>query len=353
MYPPIPVQPELNKIIIPTCSAFPIAGDNSIIGRQMLAGTENYLREFRHFTTQSDGKEKSFIIKHVKDIAQPDISPIVIGLVGEQAMLSLTPLLRTKKCLLLFPMEQFLQDPGLENIIYYRPPKAQELAALSSYAVDTKHKKAIAILYEASMWGQELLAIAQKVLAKNGIQPVAVASYAQGTVEIERALRQITKASPNAVLCLAQPRPAFNFISSALNVGLHECLFLGLSSLSVIQKLLYVTRGLDIAVTSVVPDVRTSTLPIAQEYNQSMKSFLSFRDDSVFYLEAFINLSLFEFCLKKIEGPVTIEKIISVFQSLKNTTFKGLPVNFDPASGSLSSSLWINPGYNRQWISYP
>lgn len=353
-YPPVPLQTEFGKTIITTCSGFPISGENSIIGRQMLAGTENYLREFKHFATQTDSKITTLVIKHVKNLTQPNISPIIIGLVGGEAMLSLTPQLQAKQSLLLFPSEELPTKIGpLENVIYFRPSQAQELKALTNYAIDTKHKMSIAILHEASLWGQQLLDTALKVLAARNITPVAIASYAQGTVEIERALKIITKETPNAVLCLAQPRPAYNFISNALNAGLHECLFMGLSQLSVIQKLLNVTRGLDIAVTSVVPNVATSTLPIAQEYNSVMKSFLSFRDDSPFYLEAFINLALFEYCIKKIEGPITIEKIISTFQGFKNVNFKGLSLTFDPAHRSLSSALWINPGNKLNWITCP
>lgn len=353
-YPPIPLQTEFGKTIITTCSGFPVTGENSIIGRQMLAGTENYLREFKHFATQTDAKGTSFVIKHVKNITQANVSPIIIGLVGAQAMLSLMPQLRAKQCLLLFPTETLpAKTEPLENVIYFRPSQAHELTALTNYAIDTKHKTDIAIIHEASLWSQQLLDTALKILAARNIKPVAIASYAQGTVEIEQALKKITKAAPNTVLCLADPRPAYNFISSALNVGLHECLFLGLSQLSVIQKLLQVTRGLDIAVTSVVPNTQTSTLPIVQEYNNVMKSFLSFRDDSPFYFEAFINLALFEYCLKKIEGPVTIEKIISTFQSFKNVDFKGLSLTFDSVNRSLSSALWINPGNGYNWIACP
>src|SRR5258708_7379211 len=101
LYPPIPLQTEFGKTIITTCSGFPISGQNGIIGRQMLAGTENYLREFKHFTTQADTKTTSFVIKHVKNITQMNVSPIIIGLVGAETMLSLIPRIRSKQCLLL------------------------------------------------------------------------------------------------------------------------------------------------------------------------------------------------------------------------------------------------------------
>jgi hypothetical protein len=81
-----------------------------------------------------------------------------------------------------------------------------------------------------------------------------------------------------------------------------------------------------------------------------MKTFLSFRDDSPFYFEAFINLSLFEDCIKKIHGPITIASLIKTCTEYNNTSFKGLRLNFDAQDRSLSSALWINPGMDREWL---
>jgi len=365
-YPSIPLQKEHKKTIIPVCTSFPLVGEHNIIGRQLLEGFENYLREYKHFaieTTEEDTRD--FIIKHSANNKLTDEkglqaiksllpqSPIFLGLTGTETFISLLPLLKQKKLLLLFPLEgdQWLRSMQLDNVIYFRPSHKKELKALAHYAITTEHKNSVAIFHEASTWGKNACDSLKKILKETyGLTPVAVATYAQGTVETDEALKKIAQATPNVVFCLAQPRPAYNFISNALNVGLHECLFVGLSQLAVIQKLLKTSRGLDIAVTSVVPNAQTSTLPIVKEYQKIMKTFLSFRDDSPFYFEIFINLSLFEDCIKKIQGPITISALINACTSYNNISFKGLRLTFDAQDRSLSSALWINPGMDKEWL---
>lgn len=382
-FPNLPIKIDAQKKIIPICTSFPLRGDSNIIGRQMLAGVENYLRGFRHFAHDVAKKEKDLVLEYKKnnefigDMGLVSIkkmlgaSPIFVGLVGTETMLSLKPLIKNKELLLLFPMEgeTSLRQLGSDNIIYFRPSHEKELRVLANYAIKIKHKTHVAIFYEASQWGDSVLKTLKTILKDYPISSMVTASYPQGTVDVESALNIIsnkmpldfanpTHVSPNVVFCIAQPRPAYSFISNAINAGLHECLFLGLSNLCIIQKLLKTSKGLDIAVTSVVPNPATCTLPIAKDYKNVMKSFLSFRDDSPFYFEAFINLSIFEQALRDIKGPllrqgsegqaITIPSIIQAIKNLKDV--KGLPLSYDPTDRSLSSALWINPGIGKEWI---
>lgn len=365
-YPTIPAYTEYKQTIIPISSSLPTKGEHSIIGQQMLAGMANYLREYKHFATQQAESTRKFIIKHAYNVIQYDepftksiatilkASPVIIGLQGCEMLNALTEKLREKKCVLLFPLEgsPSFRAAQHENVIYFRPSYEQELKALAHYAISLAHKTSIAIVYENSLWGNDACSHLKNILASYNIKPTAIESYAQGTIEIEHALSNISKTSPNTIFCLAQPRPAYTFISQALNVGLHECLFLGLSQLAPIQKLLSTTRGLDLTVSSVVPNAQTSEIELIKEYNKTMKTFLSFRDDSPFYLEAFIMMSLLEECFKRMKTPFTIAKLIATLQSFKNTDFKGLSLNFDPATSTLSTAVWINPGINKEWITY-
>lgn len=365
---------EGKQTIIPICTSFPLRGDSNIIGRQMLAGVENYLRGFKHFAADQATTERPFILEYANnnDLIGPaaiakvqrliKINPILLGLVGMDTMLSLQPLLKQDKLLLLFPIEgdPALRSASLKNVIYFRPTYTKELRALADYAIKTFHRNHVAIFYEASTWGQHAYDTLRTILKQYEIASLVSASYPQGTVDIENALNIISNrtldganiansTSPNVVFCLAQPRPAMSFISNAINAGLHECKFVGLSNLVVIQKLLKTTKGLDLAVTAVVPNPHQTAIPIATEYLGVMKQFLSFHDDSPFYFEAFINCSIFEYCLKQHQQPTTIAQLISTLESL-DINFKGLRLKFDPTDRSLSSAIWINPGMNKPWF---
>ncbi len=362
-YVPLQIQQQHETRIIPFCTSFPLTGEHSIIGRQMLAGVDNYLREYKHFTTEAPSAEHPIVLKHAKNnkeettesiVPLPATAPLIVGAMGLDAISGLLPQIDEHKALLLFPLEgdTQLRQHKRENIIYFRPSYDKELRALVDYTLKTKHKTSIAVAYESSRWGRHQLDALTKLLADNNITPVATAAYAQGTIETEEAVKAIVKASPNVIFCLAQPRAAYSFISNALNTGLHECLFMGLSQLAVIQKLLKTARGLDLVVTSVVPDVKNSSIAIVAEYKKTMQSFLSFRDDSPFYFEAFISMSLLEACLQKITGPITIPSIIKACESFDTLNFKGIKISFNQADRSLSSAVWINPGVDQDWIAY-
>jgi ABC-type branched-subunit amino acid transport system substrate-binding protein len=338
-------------------------GDQSIIGRQMLAGVENYLKEYKHLVIGSDDTAHSIILKHLKNnplpnssaiTALPTTSPIIFGATGLNNIKKLIPLIDQHKALLLFPIEgdSSLRQEKHENIIYFRPSYKKELNAIVDYVVNLQHKTNIAIFYESSDWGSNQLDTLTELLAAYNITPVAQASYVQKTVETDDAIKIISKATPNCIICLSQPRAAYSFVSNALNNGLHECLFAGLSQLAVIQKLLKTARGLDVAVTSVVPNTQHSTLPIVAEYKKVMDSFLLHHDDSPFYLETFITMTLLEECLKKITGPITIPAIIKTCELFDKNNFKGLKIAFNQTDRSLSSAIWINPGIDKKWIAY-
>jgi len=356
------------KPIIPICTSFPLKGDYGIVGQRMLAGTKNYLKAFHHILKEFNGKEYPFSIRHygnnssvgwtgykkIKKLQKQ--SPIFVGLVGLGTLFFLIQQLKKKKMLLYFPTvgDVDLRKLNFENLVYFRPSYEQELKALVSYCINVRRRKKVAIFYEASEWGERLHATLLRLLKPYDIDVVIEASYPQSTVEVKNATTAISNASPNAVFCLAHPRSAYSFIRNAPNVGtgLHNSLFFGLSELQVIQKLLLTDRGMNIITTCVVPDPKQEPeMPIIKEYMHAMKSFLSFRDHSPFYLEAYIGITLFVELLNMVKQPFTLEKIAKAVQGLRGKTIKGLKLR-GSRGGALSAHVWINPGVNKKWIKW-
>jgi ABC-type branched-subunit amino acid transport system substrate-binding protein len=371
-YPKIPIEKQGSNVIIPFCTSFPLQGDNKIVSRKMVDGIGSYLREFRHFINQAGSDKntklstKKFIFKHeennqeqgeqgVKNIKRIlKKTPLFLGFIGTESFLSIKPQIKNDEICILFPINGLkeLRDYKFKNVVYFRPSHEKELAALSHYAVKVRQKNNVAILYEASKWGKWLMESCKSALKKHGITSVVEASYPQETVEIEDALKIIAKKSPNAIFCIAKARPAYTFIRHALDKGINS-VFLGFSHLQPIQKIFKTALGVDVAVTSVVPNAKQDTeLKIVQEYRKGTKSFTSFRADSPFYLEAHINFELLSECLKRIEGDVSVKKIIQTFETFKNMNFKGLQIDFNEEDRSLSQEIWISPGDGRKWLKY-
>ena len=368
-YPPIITQVTEKQHTVPICTFLQELGDDNIESQQVLAGIENFLgkdlgkdkifaksvgNQVINFSFEHKNHEKSLnTLSSDEMLNLITKSPINIGLVGTDSFLTFEPFIKQKKMLILFPTSicPKLRHRIYENIIYFRPSYERELEALVHYATKVQHKDTFAILHEASLWGNSTATTLKTIFKNLGITPVTVQTYPQGTVDIDQALNKIAKLSPNAIFCLTKPRPAYTFISNAINSGLHECLFLGLSNLYVIQKQLKETRGLDVVVTSVVPQVsKNATLPIIKNYSRAMQAFLTYRDDSPFYLESFIGIALLEYCIIASESPVSITSIIKFLEKLHDFDFQGIKLTFNKNDRSLSSTLWINPGTGKPWI---
>lgn len=355
--------------MVPFSTVFPTSGDRAISGNKMLASMGNYLREFRHYLYQNN-PEQPFIFKQEGNVeaAEPSEeavrhlmkqSPFFLGFIGTELMMSLEHRLKNNELMVLFPLEglEELRAHRYPNVVYFRPSHTKELEALIAYAVKKRHKTSVGLLYEESLWGEKLLATSKRLLARYAeVKIVAEASYPQGTVEIEKALDTIAPEAPNVVLCLARTRPAYTFIRHALNKKLHDTLFLGMSELSAIQGILKTALGLDVVVTSVVPDPEQhADLPIIKTYKNNTESFLSFRADSPIYLEMFINLMLAETICKEVLAAgqlLTPGTLVRALEAIHERMFHGLTLSFNADDRSLSSMLWINPGIGQQWIAY-
>ena len=60
-----------------------------------------------------------------------------------------------------------------------------------------------------------------------------------------------------------------------------------------------------------------------------------------FSLEGYITASIFIDILKKIQGDITIDKIINQIEKIKDYNFKGFPLNFDQKTRELAKKIWI------------
>lgn len=361
-YPLIPVvQQKQGLTEIPICTSFSLHGDNIFVGELMQSASKHFFKEMSGvlrkyegawFTLRDKGNNDQGAAKLAKMAAT--MSPLVLGLVGTESFFSIERLLQEKKMALLFPTEGInsLRNGRYENVIYFRPSYKKELEALIDYTLNKRYKRKIAVLYEGSEWGESIFADLKDLLTQYGIEPVAWASFPQGTVEIGLALDRIAQAkrTPNAIFCLTQPRAAYTFVRNALNVGLHNALFVGLSNLNIVQSLIKTSLGIDIVVSSVVPNPQTSTIPLINEYKQMAQGLLVSRADSPYFLEAFIGQRLLVECLMRLQGPPTIENIIQTLEIFQNMDFLGLPIHFNNHERVLGHDVWINPGMTRPWV---
>lgn len=342
-------------------ATLPLHGEISLLGKQVLFGTNLYFDKlkkeigshnlplFKFFFL--DNNAQAFRARNdLKDLSVR--SPALLNLFGTEIIVALNRQITAGHFASFFPIEGLdsLRTQAACNTIYLRASYEEELEALINYTVNTLNRHKIALFYEASDFGEGILACFNKVLKQHDLTAVATGAYPENTVNIAQACTSIMKGGPNAIICASGARPAYNFISQMINQGLHRCTFLGLSPLFAIQKTLIESRGVQVIVSSVVPDPFKSTIPIAQEYRTAMKKYLTNKTVSPSSFESYLNAALFAHATAQTKPPITVRNVMATLEQFDNVEFKGLRLTFNPSTRSLSHNVWLNAGGEKEWV---
>jgi len=236
-------------------------------------------------------------------------------------------------------------------VVWFRPPYRQEIRALLDYLISVLKQDKIALFYEESTWGIEAKRAAEDILLRRySIKPCGSAPYQPNTVMVQQAVIDIKKSSPQAIICLANGRPTYNFIREAINQQLHYATFLGLSRTAHIAPQLQASRGIGLITSSVVPNPYNSQLPIVQEYRKYMQQYLPNKGLSSESLEGYIAASLFVYFLEQCPKTVTVAQLLDRIAQSGEMLFKGLHLKYK--NKTLSWSVWINKGSDVAWDEY-
>jgi branched-chain amino acid transport system substrate-binding protein len=355
----IPTTTVAGKQEIPICATLPLKGELTVLGSKIFDGMslffnkikkENMGLQFSYRLTVLDDQNDMHRVKNNIKKLKKNQSPLFISLLGTETITTALPSIKQNTICALFPLEgasQFRRDE-YKNLIFFRASYKEELEALIDYAKNAE-KDRIAIFYEASDWGKSVYQTLKEVLASRKLELFAEATYPQDTLNVLEAAQIFAEKAPNAIVCASQSRPAYNFIQQIVNKGLHKTIILGLSSLISIQQPLKGSRGIKIVTSSVVPDPSKSNLQLVQEYRADLKKYFSNREPTTYSLEGYINAALLTECTKLVTFPLTSEKLVHAIENLKKVRFKGIELNFDPATRTLCHHVWINDGRKREW----
>lgn len=353
-------QGEVKKAGFAFFSSYPEFGDMDVVGKQLLDGLTVSLGSL---SKNDDQSVKLVSIGNNSLLGDAGIlalkkfqqqSNVVFGGIGSSFLLKFISEPWARNLVYLFPIENnsYIREKVPANTIFYRPTYEQELKVLADYVFKEKRKLRVGILYESGFEGSFLYNSFLDVLKKYSIQPAVAARYPQGTVEINRALQNIVAASPNVIFCLAKPRPAYKFIKQAVDLGLHAVMFVGLSPLISIQQLLKKARGIDVVTLSVLPHWESMSVELVQKYNKAIGKRFGAKRNEAFALEAFFYLKLIDFAVKRrLEAVKNPDIIVQELRAIKDTSFMGIPLNFNSRTLSLASKIWLAPSDNHEsWL---
>ncbi len=352
-----------DKYELDLCTSLPQTGEVAIIGDHILTGMQAFLLKLKtlpnfnfyiKIDARDDGGNITKTVENINTLNKK--TPLFTSLFGSTTMRCIMPYLKKNKLVSIFPIEglERWRTHSNKNTIFFRASDKAQITALIDYSINSLHKKRFAVFYEASEWGEGVLAEIKNVLSERKIELLAYGSYPQKTVSVLRAVKKLSAAEkdPDAILCVAQARPAYNFIQQMINNGFTKVSYLCIDGLFSIQETLTKSRGITIVTTSVVPDPFKSLLPIAKEYRADMKKYFPNKNLSPFSFESYINSTILCECIKASQFPISANKLLNTIENIKNfdiPIIKDLNLNFNPETRTLSSRIWINAGGGKEW----
>ena len=284
----------------------------------------------------------------VEQMMQNGVS-IFIGSQGSASLESYLDLIQDGKVLVLFPFTgaPIFRKPNLKYLIHYRGSYIREGEVLMNYAIKDLKSKKIAIFYQDDAFGRGALEGAQRELKAAGISNFVEVAHERNLVDYKKQAAKIQDFNPDTILFSTNALAIRGLIRQMGVQYFAGKTLLGLSVYEDAFERFLKEKGLTFILIRMVPDPATSDLEIVKEYREwADRHNMAYDKVS---LEQFINANILFEILRTIEKPVTSEKIIATAENMKNYPFKGLVLDFNPATRELSGDLWLDVGQD-EWI---
>jgi branched-chain amino acid transport system substrate-binding protein len=266
-----------------------------------------------------------------------------IGVMGTRGVLATLPLIQEKKIGMYFPWasSKELRNSSLTNIINGFGLLEPQLDFIIHHLVKELNITNIAIFNADDTLSKNAAEYAKKKIASLSTEQVTSASYNRFTMNISKPCVTLFDIDPRAIISIATSVPTVKLINYFFNKGSFGTMFYGIDSTFLVKDILH-TQGSYFHYTSSVPDPLTSDIVIAQEYRANMSFNTADPDYSILSFSYYIAANLICQALEHAHNGISNATIIQYLESLKKTSFKGFPVNFDTTNRYLfGNTVWL------------
>ena len=263
--------------------------------------------------------------------------------VGTEGLLDLV---KERSILVLFPAAsgaRGIRNPEFSNLFFLRASTITEGYVLAKYVVEKLKAKKLAFFYENDTFGKDTLYGALLGLQELGVKDWIEVPFEPQDLNITRQVEKLRKANIDALGCFGMQAVAKELFFQLGTQWLVNKKLFGSMDLSILPFRKYCERNrLHFISTSVVPNPDLSDIEIVREYRKAVENMPPVND--MHCLEAYIGADFFVHILEEIGEPITVEKILTYLENVKNYSYKGLTFNFNPETRGLVHDLWLNIG---------
>ena len=270
---------------------------------------------------------------------------------GTPTVEAFLPLVENNKVAVIFPCTgaMIFRKPNLTSMVHLRTSYAREAEVLVTYAVKMLQARKFAMFYQDDSYGKAPLLAAEKTLKNLNISDWLATPYLRNNPNTDDAAAKILAYNPDVILFFSTHAPSAALIRKVGINRVASTIFMGISFLTDSFRNFLRRKGLELIMARVIPDPNLSDLEIVRNYQEDMRKSNPSSDFSVDSLEGYINADVFLYVISLLKEPITNSSIINSIEKIKNLSYKGLSLNFDPETRELLKDVWIDTG-SGPWI---
>ncbi|GAB4240640.1 MAG: ABC transporter substrate-binding protein [Methyloligellaceae bacterium] len=290
-----------------------------------------------------DSYEPDKSIRAVTKLINEDKVFALIGPVGTPTSKATQPIATKEKVPFIGPFTGagFLRNFDLGNIVNVRATYAAETEAWIKHLTEDLGHKKIAILYQDDAFGRVGLKGVTAALKKRNMELVAKGTYMRNTTAVKRALLEIRKAKPEAVVMVGAYKPIAAFIKYSRRIKFNPAFvnisFVGSKALS--KEL--GKDGKDVIISQVVPFPWETSIPLVKEYQDALKAVDPKAEPGFVSLEGYMVGKLTTMVLSKMDGEVTRESFLKTVWDTGTFDLGGITLKFGPGDNQGMDAVFM------------
>jgi branched-chain amino acid transport system substrate-binding protein len=330
-----------------------LTGPASALGQGMKVGLEAAFAEVNkaggvkgrklELKTLDDGYEPNKSIEVVKKLLGDDKVFALAGAVGTPTSGATLPIATQAGAPFIgaFTGTEALRAPYNPLVVNIRASYFEETESMVEHLTKDLGATKIAIMYQDDAYGQAGLAGVKKALDKRNMPLAAEGTYERNTIAVKGALLDIRDAKPDAVIMIAAPAPAAEFIKLARKIKLNATFvnisFVGAEALA---KALG-GEGAGTVVTQVVPLPQDTSIPAVADFHAALKASAPSQQPGFISLEGYLVGRTIAAILAGMNGEPTRKGFVEAVQKSGGFDLGGFKLTYGPSNNRGSSGVYL------------
>jgi ABC-type branched-subunit amino acid transport system substrate-binding protein len=334
----LPAWAQSSRIVLGQSAAF--SGPAAQLGIQMNKGAKIYFDQLNangginghaiEMRTLDDGYEPDRCKANTEKLIKEDVFGL-IGYVGTPTCVAALPLVTDAKIPFFGPFTgaEALREPFNKWVFHLRASYYDETGLIVKQLTSLGLKK-IAVFYQNDAYGKAGLEGVKRALKPLGLEPIALGTVERNTVDVAKAVAEITPKMPDAIVQISAYKSCAAFIRGARKAGyggtFFNVSFVGTQALA--DELGREGRG--IMVSQVMPFPFSTTTPISREYLDAVGKAGPEAQPNYSSMEGYLSAKVFAEGLRRAGRNPTRDSLVSALESIQNASFGGFRVDFSP-----------------------